>query len=68
MEDRSIGVLCKKKALQNYKYRDKLSRQTNNVPKHSGCDESVERLQRLMVTNSANENDGLMNMGNPEYR
>jgi hypothetical protein len=58
MEDRPIGVLCKKKALQNYKYLDKLSEQTNNVPKHSGCDESVERLQWSMVRNSANENGG----------
>jgi hypothetical protein len=45
MEDKPLGVPCKKKVLQNYKYRDKLSEQTNNVPKHSGYDESVERLQ-----------------------
>jgi hypothetical protein len=33
MENRPIGVLCKSKVLQNYKYLEKLSEQTNNVPK-----------------------------------
>jgi hypothetical protein len=50
MEDRPIGVLCKKKALQNYKYLDKLSEQINNVPKQQIYCNQLENVQRQVKT------------------